>query len=95
MTSRIASALVASALLVAAPNMARPAAAQTAPVIGKAVPVILWAVTGAVIGAVVWPMVIGGAAVAAAPGVTSAGALLNTGAAIGTVLGGAGYLATR
>ena len=95
MTSRIASALVASALLVAAPNMATPAAAQSSPVIGKALPVVLWAVTGAVIGAVVWPMVVGGTAAAAAPGVMSAGALLNTGAAIGTVVGGAGYLATR
>ncbi len=59
-------------------------------------PIVLWAVTGAVIGAVVWPMVVGGgAAAAAAPGVMSAGAFLNPGAAVGTVVGGAGYMMTR
>jgi hypothetical protein len=88
--------LFASVALIGAPSLSSPAAAQTSPTIGKAVPVVLWAVTGAVLGAVAWPMIVGGsAAAAAAPGVMSAGSLLNTGAAVGTVLGGAGYLMTR
>jgi hypothetical protein len=88
--------LVASIALIGTPAFSPPAAAQTSPAIGKAVPVVLWAVTGAVLGAVAWPMIVGGsAAAAAAPGVMSAGSLLNTGAAVGTVLGGAGYLMTR
>jgi hypothetical protein len=37
----------------------------------------------------------GGAAAAATPGVMSAAAFLNPGAAVGTVLGGAGYMMTR
>jgi hypothetical protein len=91
-----AAVLIASAALIGTPSLSSPAAAQTSPTIGKAVPVVLWAVTGAVIGAVAWPMIVGGsAAAAAAPGVMSAGSLLNTGAAVGAVVGGAGYLLTR
>ena len=97
MRSRACAAiLVASVALIGTPALSSPAAAQTSPTIGTAVPVVLWAVTGAVLGAVAWPMIVGGsAAAAAAPGVMSAGSLLNTGAAVGTVLGGAGYLMTR
>jgi hypothetical protein len=92
----LAVVLATTATLTAAPTLCSPAAAQTSPAIGTAVPIVLWAVTGAVLGAVAWPMIVGGGAVAAAgPGITSAGALLNTGAAVGTVLGGAGYLLTR
>jgi len=91
-----AAVLVASVALIGAPNLSSPAAAQTSPTIGTAVPVVLWAVTGAVIGAVAWPMIVGGSAAAAmAPGVMSAGAFLNPGAAVGAVLGGAGYMMTR
>jgi hypothetical protein len=91
-----AAVLIASAALIGTPSLASPAAAQTSPTIGTAVPVVLWAVTGAVIGAVAWPMIVGGsAAAAAAPGVMSAGSLLNTGAAVGAMVGGAGYLLTR
>ena len=94
MTSRmLAVAMVATALTATAPR----AEAQTASSsLATAVPVVLWAATGAVIGAVAWPMIVGGGAAAAmAPGVMSAGSFLNTGAAIGTVVGGAGYLMTR
>jgi hypothetical protein len=91
-----AAALIASAALVGTPALSSPAAAQTSPTIGTAVPIVLWAVTGAVIGAVAWPMIVGGGAAAAAtPGVMSAAAFLNPGAAVGTVLGGAGYMMTR
>lgn len=91
----LAATSIVSAGLLAAPNLSSPAAAQGA-TIAAATPVVLWAVTGAVIGAVAWPMIVGGGAAAAAgPGITSAGAFLNTGAAVGTVLGGVGYLMTR
>ena len=94
MKSRIlAVAMAASVALAAAPR----AEAQTVgSTVGTALPVVLWAVTGAVIGAVAWPMVVGGSTAAAmAPGVMSAGSFMNAGAAIGTVVGGAGYLMTR
>ena len=88
--------LLASVTMVGAPISARPAAAQTAQTMASALPVVLWAVTGAVLGAVAWPMIVGGgAAAAAAPGVMTVSSLANTGAAVGTVLGGAGYLMTR
>jgi len=93
----LAACLVVSLALTGASGLASPAAAQTpSSTLATAVPVILWAATGAVIGAVAWPMIVGGGAAAAAtPGIMSAGSLLNTGAAVGTVLGGAGYLMTR
>lgn len=88
-------ALVSTAL-VGTPAVSTPASAQTAQALATTLPVVLWAVTGAVIGAVAWPMVAGGtAAAAAAPGVISAASFLNPGAAVGTVVGGAGYLMTR
>jgi len=88
--------LVLSAALVGGSGANAPAAAQTGPTIASVLPVVLWAATGTVIGAVVWPMIVGGgAAAAAAPGVMTAGSLLNTGAAVGTVVGGVGYLLTR
>jgi len=89
----LAVALAASVVVASAPR----AEAQTVgSTVGTALPVVLWAVTGAVLGAVAWPMVVGGSTAAAmAPGVMSASAFLNTGAAIGTVVGGAGYLMTR
>ena len=89
----LAVAVVASMVAATAPQ----AEAQTVgSTLATAVPVVLWAATGAVIGAVAWPMMVGGGAAAAmAPGVMSASAFMNTGAAIGTVVGGAGYLMTR
>jgi hypothetical protein len=91
-----AAAALVSAALIGTPALSTQAAAQTAPTIGTVTPVVLWAITGAVIGAVAWPMIVGGgAAAAAAPGVMSAGAFLNPGAVVGTVVGGAGYLMTR
>ncbi|MGC1408041.1 MAG: hypothetical protein WA864_03730 [Acetobacteraceae bacterium] len=95
MRSGFAACAVVAAALCATPMLPTPAAAQTSPTIGTAVPVVLWAVTGAVIGAVAWPMIVGGGAAAMTPGVMSAGAFLNPGAAVGTVIGGAGYLITR
>ena len=56
-------------------------------------PIALWAITGGVLGAVVWPMVSTGAFVAAP--INSVGALMNPGAAVGTVVGGVGYYMTR
>jgi hypothetical protein len=91
-----AAVAIVSATLVGAPAMSTPAEAQTAgDALAAAVPVALWAVTGAVIGAVAWPMMVGGGAMAAAatPGVMSAASFLNAGAAIGTVVGGVGYWA--
>jgi len=93
----LAACLVASVALIGAPGLTSPAAAQTASsTLATAVPVVLWAATGAVIGALAWPMIVGGGAAAAAtPGLMSASSFLNTGAAVGAVLGGAGYLMTR
>ena len=96
MRSGFAACAVIAATLVGTPTLSAPAAAQTSPTIGTAVPVVLWAITGAVIGAVAWPTIVGGGAAAAmTPGVMSAGAFLNPGAAVGTVIGGAGYLMTH
>ncbi len=96
MRSGFAAWAVIAVALVGTQTLSTSAAAQTSPTIGTAVPVALWAVTGAVIGAVVWPMIVGGGAAAAmTPGVMSAGAFLNPGAAVGVVIGGAGYLMTR
>ncbi len=61
--------------------------------IAALLPVSLWTITGAVIGAVAWPGLAAGT-LAITP-ITSTGALWNTGAAVGAVAGGAGYLATR
>jgi hypothetical protein len=96
MRRAIAVCAVIAIALAGTPTLSTPAAAQTSPTIGTAVPVVLWAVTGAVIGAVAWPMIVGGGAAAAmTPGVMSAGAFLNPGAVVGTVIGGTGYLMTR
>jgi hypothetical protein len=93
----LAAAAIASAVLIGAPVLATPAQAQQASYTSAStvVPVVLWAATGAVIGAVAWPLVVGGAAAGAAPGVMSLAAFLNTGAAAGAVLGSAGYIMTR
>jgi hypothetical protein len=91
----IAATLIASVVLTGTTGVTSPASAQTASTVAAVLPVVLWAATGTVIGAVAWPMIVGGGAVAATPGVMTAGALLNTGAAVGTVLGGVGYLLTR
>ncbi|HEY6458330.1 MAG TPA: hypothetical protein VIY90_23880 [Steroidobacteraceae bacterium] len=91
-----AAAAVVSAALIGTPALSTQSAAQTSPTIGTVTPVVLWAITGAVIGAVAWPMIVGGGAAAVAtPGVMSASAFLNPGAVVGTVVGGAGYLMTR
>jgi len=94
----LAAAAIASAVLIGAPVLATPAQAQQTSYTSAStvVPVVLWAATGAVIGAVAWPLVVGGAAAGAAPaGVMSLAAFLNTGAAAGAVLGSAGYIMTR
>lgn len=61
-------------------------------------PVVLWTVTGAVIGAVAWQSLAVNMAVTAVgtpAGVMTLGAFANSGAAIGAVVGGVGYLWTR
>jgi len=93
-----AAAIIASAVMIGAPALAPAASAQpsNSTSASTVVPLVLWAATGAVIGAVAWPVVMGGAAATAAPaGVMSLGAFLNTGAAAGAVLGGMGYVLTR
>jgi hypothetical protein len=104
-TSRkLAALVIAASVMTGAPAFAPAASAQSSnapplvsmPTVSTAVPVILWAATGAVIGAVIWPAVaVGGAAAAAPGGVMSVGAFLNAGAAAGAFLGGAGYILTR
>jgi hypothetical protein len=89
---------IAAGMMTGAPCLAPAASAQSVSTAsgGSAVPFILWAATGAVIGAVAWPMLVGGAAVTAVPaGIMSIGTFMNTGAAAGAVVGGGGYLMTR
>ena len=93
MTRRLAVAAVSLALI-AGPVGVRPAQAQDlSSAIATGLPIALWAITGAVLGAVAWPVIIGGTA-AAAP-ITSVGAFMNTGALVGTVVGGLGYMISR
>jgi hypothetical protein len=97
LTSVLAAATL-SAALVLTPAVAKPAAAQQLfpDSVATAVPFVLWAITGAIIGAVAWPVVAGGAAAGAAPaGLVTVDALLNTGTLAGAVLGGAGFMMTR
>ncbi len=95
MTSRTLALAAAVSLAVAgSPVLSQPAQAQSvSSAVATVTPIALWAITGAVLGAVAWPVITGGTA-AAAP-ITSAGAFLNTGAAVGTVIGGIGYMMTR
>jgi hypothetical protein len=99
MTSRkLAAIAIASAMMVSAPALMPSAAAQSVspPSASTVVPVVLWAVTGAVIGSVAWPLLAGGTAASAAPaGVMSVDAFLNAGALAGAFVGGVGYLLTR
>ncbi|WP_431855574.1 hypothetical protein [Azospirillum sp.] len=103
----LAIAAAASLALSAAPALAQ-SAPQSAPAIKGQVqapppsitgtiatylPVSLWTITGAVIGAVAWPGLAAGT-LSITP-ITTTGALWNTGAAVGAVVGGAGYLYTR
>ena len=92
----LAIAMMAAAAVTAAPIAATPAMAQQNTIsnaVATGLPITLWAITGGVLGAVVWPMVSTGAFVAAP--INSVGALMNPGAAVGTVIGGVGYYMTR
>lgn len=104
----LAIAATASLALIAGPALSRTAHAQAAPplkgqvqapapsvtgAIATYLPVSLWTITGAVIGAVAWPGLAAGS-LTITP-ITTSGALWNAGAAVGAVVGGAGYLATR
>lgn len=99
-------AVALSASIVAAPVLSGTALAQSLPpkpqpttaqmvtgAIGAYLPVTLWTITGAVIGAVAWPGLAAGT-LSITP-VTSSAALMNSGAIVGAVAGGVGYLATR
>ena len=87
-------AAVAALVLAASPAFSRPAQAQTVTnAIATYLPVTLWTITGAVIGAVAWPGLAAGT-IAITP-ITSTAALMNPGAVVGAVVGGAGYLGTR
>lgn len=95
---KFVAAIALGAMMTAAPVLAPTAAAQPVNSTSPSVllPTVLWGVTGAVIGAVAWPMIAGGAAASAAPaGLMSVGSFMNTGAAAGAVLGAAGYVLTR
>jgi hypothetical protein len=61
--------------------------------IGIGLPVAFWVITGGVLGAVAWPMVSTGQLVAAP--IASVGALINSGASVGTVIGGIGNYMTH
>lgn len=99
----LAIAATASLALSAAPALAQSAPpikgqVQAPPpsitgTIATYLPVSLWTITGAVIGAVAWPGLAAGT-LSITP-ITTTGALWNTGAAVGAVVGGAGYLYTR
>jgi hypothetical protein len=95
----LAAAGIAAAVMVGAPPLAPSASAQTsgtASYVSYVLPTVLWAATGAMIGAVAWPVIVSGAAASAAPaGIATLGALANTGAAAGALVGGVGYLLTR
>ena len=94
--STLAIAMMAAAAVTVAPIAATPAMAQQNTIsnaVATGLPITLWAITGGVLGAVVWPMVSTGAFVAAP--INSVGALMNPGAAVGTVIGGVGYYMTR
>jgi len=56
-------------------------------------PVTLWTITGAVLGAVAWPGLAAGT-LSITP-ITATAALMNPGAAVGAVIGGVGFAATR
>lgn len=94
-TRKLAIAMAAAASLTAAPMAASPAAAQSSvgDQVATVLPIALWAITGTVLGAVVYPMVSSGT-IMTAP-VNNVGALMNPGAVIGTVVGGVGYWWTR
>jgi hypothetical protein len=101
-SSALAVTIAASVAFTAAPILTPTASAQSAQStqsalpsvsVSTVLPVVLWAATGAVIGAVAWPVLVGNAAAPA--GVMTLGAFVNTGAVAGTFLGGAGYLLTR
>src|SRR4051812_19496930 len=67
-TRTIAASMLVAAALTTTPMLAPAAMAQPVSMTSAStiVPVVLWAATGAVIGAVAWPVVAGGAAAAAA-----------------------------
>lgn len=94
-TRTIAIAFAASIAMTSAPVMVQPAYAQNtmSNAVATGLPIALWAITGAVLGAVAWPVITGGTA-AAAP-INNVGAFMNAGAAVGTVVGGVGYYLTR
>jgi hypothetical protein len=84
----LAAVLIATAALSAAPAPAMAQAPQIVPpAVATGLPIALWAITGGVLGAVAWPIMTTGIA---AP-IASVGALMNPGAAVGTVVGGVGY----
>lgn len=92
----LAVAMIVAAGVTVSPVLSTPAAAQQmnmSNAVATGLPIALWAITGGVLGAVVWPMVSTGAFVAAP--INSVGALMNPGAAVGTVVGGVGYYMTR
>ena len=94
MMDRLRAVALAAALAVGVTAIPTPAPAQVAQP-SRAVPTVLWAATGAVLGAVAWPLVFpatvpGGVAgvPAAAATVWSWNSFVTTRAAVGAVVGG-------
>jgi hypothetical protein len=110
MKSHVMAAIVAATALIGASSIPTTASAQpvqSSSSGGYFVPVVVGAAAGATIGALLWPVIVPGAAVVAAgPGAVVAagpgaaawgwGAFYTTRAAVGAVIGGAfGYLMAR
>ena len=93
MTTRILAAGVLALGLAVSPIAPAQAQTNVSSAITTATPIALWAITGGVLGAVVWPMISTGGFVMTP--ISSVGALWNPGAAVGTVVGGVGYYMTR
>jgi hypothetical protein len=101
MKSHVMAAVIVAGAMIGAPSFTSTASAQ--PVQSSSsgsylVPVVVGAAAGATVGALLWPAMVPGAAMAAAPGVTAWGwgAFYTTRAAVGAIIGGGlGYLAAR
>lgn len=88
MNDRLRATALAAALVVGATALPQPAAASS--FARTAVPVVLWAATGAAVGAVVWPMLFPttvGAAATAGPSTISWASFQTTRAAVGAAIG--------
>ena len=82
----LAEVALVSAALVGMPALSTRADAQ---INAQITPIILWTAAGAVIGAVAWPVIVGGGTAAAT------GGFVNLGLPVGAVVGAAAYQLMR